>query len=164
MDRTPRTPGASQPAAQSLGLRSFRPGDFERFYEIDQACFEPGVSYSREELARFLAHRNSRTWVAEQGADIAGFLIANRERPRVLHIVTIDVVAGWRRRGVGALLMDAAESWAKEQKLALVGLETAHDNVGAQRFYEGRGYRKVDTVEGYYANGAAAWIMVKELS
>jgi len=163
MDRRHHTSSVLLPTADTLRLRQFRPGDFERFYEIDQACFEPGVSYSREELARFLAHRNSRTWVVEQRGEIAGFLIANRERPRVLHIVTIDVVANWRRRGVGALLMDAAESWAKEQKLALVGLETAHDNIGAQRFYEGRGYRKVDTVEGYYANGAAAWIMVKEL-
>jgi len=146
-----------------MRLRSFRAGDFERFYEIDQACFEPGVSYSREELARFLGHRNSRTWVAEEAGEIAGFLIANRERPSVLHIVTIDVVADWRRRGVGALLMDAAEKWAKDQRLALVGLETAHDNLGAQRFYQKRGYRKVDTVEDYYANGTAAWIMVKEL-
>ena len=146
-----------------MRLRAFRPTDFERFYEIDQACFEPGVSYSRDELARFLAHRNSRTWVAEENGTIVGFLIANRERPKVLHIVTIDVVEGWRRRGVGALLMEAAEAWAKEQAFTLVGLETAHDNVGAQRFYERRGYRKVGTLERYYANGSAAWVMVKEL-
>ena len=147
-----------------MHLRSFRPADFERFYEIDQACFEPGVSYSRDELARFLSHRTSRTWVAEESGAVVGFLIANRERPKVLHIVTIDVAAAWRRRGVGAILMDAAEAWAKEQKLALVGLETAHDNVGAQRFYEGRGYRKVGRLERYYANGSAAWVMVKELA
>jgi ribosomal-protein-alanine N-acetyltransferase len=147
-----------------MRLRSFHSADLGKLYEIDQACFAPGISYSREELERFIAHRNSRTWVAEEAGEIVGFLIANREPRRTMHIVTIDVVAAWRRRGIGALLMDAAERWAKNHALGLIGLETAEDNLGAQRFYKGRGYRKVGKVENYYADGTAAWVMVKELS
>jgi ribosomal-protein-alanine N-acetyltransferase len=147
-----------------MRLRSFRSSDIEKLYEIDQACFAPGISYAREELERFIAHRNSQTWVAEEAGEIVAFLIANRELRKTMHIITIDVVAGWRRRGGGALLMDAAERWAKDHGLGLIRLETAEDNLGAQRFYEGRGYRKVDKVENYYADGTAAWVMVKELS
>jgi len=147
-----------------MRLRSFRADDLPKFCEIDRACFAPGISYSLEELARFTGHRFSQTWVAEEAGDIVGFVIAKREPRKVLHIVTIDVVEAWRRQGVGSVLMDAAEQWARDNGLTLVGLETAMDNLAAQRFYGARGYRKVDKVEHYYANGTAAWIMVKQLS
>jgi [ribosomal protein S18]-alanine N-acetyltransferase len=146
-----------------MRLRSFVPADLGKLYEIDQACFDPGISYSRSELERFIRHRNSQTWVAEEGGKITGFLIASREPRQILHIVTIDVVEAWRRRRVGSLLMEAAEKWAREQQLRLIGLETAQDNRGAQRFYKARGYRKVDEIDDYYADGTGAWVMVKEL-
>jgi hypothetical protein len=129
-----------------MRLRSFHPEDLRKLNEIDQACFAPGISYSPGEMARFTGHRFSQTWVAEEAGEIVGFLIAKREP-----------------RGVGSVLMDAAEQWAREQELALIGLETAQDNLAAQRFYAARGYRKVDNVENYYADGTAAWIMVKSL-
>jgi ribosomal-protein-alanine N-acetyltransferase len=146
-----------------MRLRSFRPEDLPMLYEIDQACFAPGVSYSQGEMARFTGHRFSRTWVAEEAGEIVGFLIAKREPRKILHIVTIDVIEAWRRRGVGSILMDAAEQWARDEEFGLIGLETAQDNHAAQRFYAARGYRKVDKVEHYYGDGTAAWIMVKDL-
>ena len=145
-------------------LRSFRRDDLQTLYEIDQACFIPGIAYSRAELAAFTGHRDSQTWVAEEAGEVAGFLIAHREPRKILHIVTIDVVKAWRRRGVGSLLMDAAEQWAADHSMLMIGLETAHDNLAAQKFYKARGYRKVDEIEHYYADGSAAWLMVKELA
>ncbi len=144
-------------------LRPFRRDDLQTLYEIDQACFIPGISYSRAELTAFTGHRNSQTWVAEEAEVVAGFLIAQREPRKILHIVTIDVVKAWRRRGVGSLLMDAAEQWAVDRGLSMIGLETAHDNLAAQKFYRARGYLKVDEIEHYYADGSTAWVMVKEL-
>jgi len=146
-------------------LRLFRPSDLETLWEIDQACFPPGISYSQEELAGFIAQRGSRTWVAEEGGSIMGFLIASRQPRgrRAGHIVTIDVVEVTRLRGVGTELMDAAEHWAREEGLQLIYLETAEDNLAAQRFYAGRGYRKLRKIEDYYRHGLAAWVMVKEL-
>ena len=148
-----------------MRLRSFHPTDLSTLYEIDHACFPPGIAYTRAELAAFVGHPKSRTWVAEDEATgtIAGFLIATREPRKILHIVTIDVLGSWRRSRVGSKLMDAAEDWAWSNRLRLVGLETAEDNLVAQHFYEKRGYAKVSKVEGYYPNGLAAWVMVKEL-
>ena len=59
--------------------------------------------------------------------------------------------------------MDAAELWAREEELPLVYLETAENNTAAQRFYEARGYKKVDRVENYYSDGTSAWVMLKWL-
>jgi ribosomal-protein-alanine N-acetyltransferase len=146
-----------------MRLRSFRPDDLQTLYEIDQVCFAPGISYTREELTSFTGHRHSQTWVAEENGEIAGFLIAQREPRKILHIVTIDVLKAWRRRRVGSLLMDAAEQWANDQSLRMIGLETADDNLAAQKFYQARGYRKVDEIKQYYGDGTTAWVMVKEL-
>jgi [ribosomal protein S18]-alanine N-acetyltransferase len=146
-----------------MRLRSFRPDDLTTLYEIDQACFPPGISYSREELRDFTGHRNSRTWVVEEADEIVGFLIAHRELRKTLHIVTIDVSKAWRRVGVGSRLMDAAEQWAQDRGLSTIGLETAQDNVGAQMFYEARGYRRAGKIPGYYSDGTAALVMVKDM-
>ena len=146
-----------------MHLRAFHPADLQTLYEIDQACFPPGVSYSREELARFIGRRNASTWVAQEGQTIVGFLVGNREPGQVWHIVTIDVLEPWRRRGVGTALMDAAEDWAAAQGINMIYLETAEDNSPAQAFYEKRGYVKYERLARYYENGTAAWVMVKRL-
>ena len=147
-----------------MRLRPFHPDDLPTLYEIDQACFVPGISYTRQELAGFIGHRHSQTWVAEEAGLITGFLIAHREPRKILHIITIDVLKAWRRRLVGSLLMEAAEQWAHNHGLRMIGLEAAQDNFAAQKFYEARGYRKVGEIERYYADGTTAWMMVKELA
>ena len=146
-----------------MSLRPFRPDDLEVLYRIDQACFPPGVSYSRQELAAFITRRSSKTWVAVAGDQVIGFLVADRAPQSVGHIITIDVAEHWRRRNVGTLLMDAAEYWVSTQKLRFVYLETAEDNLKAQAFYEKRGYVTLKRIARYYSNGAAAWVMVKAL-
>lgn len=146
-----------------MQLRPFRPADLQTLYEIDQACFPPGVSYSREELARFIGRRNSKTWVAEEGETIVGFLVGNREPGQLWHIVTIDVPERWRRRSIGTALMDTAEDWAAAQGIKMICLETAEDNSAAQSFYEKRRYVKCERLARYYENGTAAWVMVKRL-
>jgi [ribosomal protein S18]-alanine N-acetyltransferase len=146
-----------------MHLRAFRSEDLETLYKIDQACFAPGISYSQEEMQGFIGHRGSKTWVAEENGRVVGFLIAQRQAQKVAHIVTIDVLDRWRRQRVGSLLMDAAEQWAFEQNLLLVYLEAAESNTPAQSFYEARGYKKVDRLENYYADGASAWVMLKRL-
>lgn len=146
-----------------MELRPFRPSDFETLCEIDCACFPPGISYPRQVMAEFIDNPNSRTWLAQEGSEVAGFLIADYDAERRGHIVTVDVLEKWRRRGIATALMEAAEHWASQQGADLIFLETAEDNLAAQQFYLARGYAKTEKIEGYYSNGVAAWIMVKEL-
>ena len=147
-----------------MRIRNYRPTDLQILYQIDHACFPPGIAYPKHELTQFITMHGARTWVAESGGDTVGFLITCPESQGAVHIVTIDVVASARRQGVGRALMDAAENWARAQKAKAIYLETAEDNLIAQRFYEARGYYRVEKVEGYYSNGQAAWVMTKGLN
>jgi ribosomal-protein-alanine N-acetyltransferase len=145
-------------------IRDFRPQDFETLWQIDQECFPPGISYSRQELKVYVRRRGSFTLVATSSADdkIAGFIVAYGGLTG--HIITIDVIAAARRSGVGSLLLRAAEDRLREAGSKAVGLETAVDNAAALAFYKCRGYHVVSTWPRYYSNGVDALVMKKNLS
>lgn len=46
-------------------LRDYDKRDFELLFKLDRLCFEPGIAYSRPELASFIEQRRSYTIVAE---------------------------------------------------------------------------------------------------
>jgi [ribosomal protein S18]-alanine N-acetyltransferase len=146
-----------------MRFRPYRPSDLATLFNIDQQCFPPGIAYSMEELTDFVHHRTSRTWVAEYEGGIAGFLVASRQPGRAGHIITIDVAETWRRKGIGRALMEITEKWARAAGIEILRLETAEDNLTAQRFYESVGYRKTTKVENYYGPGRDAWVMAKWL-
>ena len=148
-------------------VRDYRAGDFDRLYELDQACFEPALAYSRAELRFYIRHPATFTLVAEEERTSApyviGFVVAHRRRGGIGHIITIDVDAHARRKHIGAALMDAAEQRFADCGCSMVTLETAADNRGAISFYLRRGYSLVRTVRGYYTNGVDALELQKDL-
>lgn len=148
----------------SFVIRDFRPEDFETIWQIDQECFPPEISYSKQELRAYIRRRGSFTIIAEDpdGKRIVGFLVAYGGLSG--HIITIDVVAALRRGGVGSLLLRAAEDRLREEGSKAVGLETAVDNAAALGFYKRHGYHVVRTWPRYYSNGVDALMLRKNLS
>lgn len=148
-------------------LREVERRDFEALYELDQQCFEPGIAYSREEMTAFLTAPHSLALLAEStsGATI-GLIVAEVRRKaeeRVGHIVTIDVAAAMRRKGLGRALLFAVEKRLKEAGIERVRLEVAVNNEGAQRFYSLEGYLRIGRIEGYYLDRLDAYVMEKRL-
>ncbi|HUY12256.1 MAG TPA: N-acetyltransferase [Terriglobia bacterium] len=154
----------SNPHRLGFIIRDYLPSEFDLLWKIDGECFSPEIAYSQEELADFIGHPDSHTWVAEGDGAVAGFLVATRVQARRLHIVTLDVVKSWRRRGVGRALMRAAENLALLERRSGIVLETAEDNFQAQAFYHGLGFQKARRVSPYYSDGTAAWVMFKKLT
>jgi len=143
-------------------IRDFNPEDFETLWRIDQACFPPGISYSRQELKTYLRSRGAFTLVAEDGkGQAAGFIVAHGAS--VGHIITIDVMSAARRSGLGSQLLREAEKRLHAAGSVVVGLETAVDNVGALAFYKRHGYSVVGTWPRYYSNGVDALMLEKRL-
>jgi len=146
-----------------FAIRDFKPEDFETLWQVDQQCFPPGISYSRQELRVYMRRKGSFTLVAAGPDDaIAGFIVAFGGPTG--HIITIDVIAAARRSGVGSLLLQAAEERLQAAGSRAVGLETAVDNLAALSFYKRRGYSVVRTWPRYYSNGVDALVMRKELA
>jgi ribosomal-protein-alanine N-acetyltransferase len=46
-------------------LRDYEKGDFASLFALDRLCFDPGIAYSRPELASFIEQRRAYTVVAE---------------------------------------------------------------------------------------------------
>jgi ribosomal-protein-alanine N-acetyltransferase len=155
-------------------LRDGRSSDLDALWRIDQACFPPGISYSRLELAVYMRRPGSFTLVAEQPrtrtksfgdqpGTILGFLVSQTEANKTGHIVTIDVVGNARRAGIGSKLLAAAEERLRAAQIESVYLETMISNLGAVEFYQRHSYELVRTEERYYPNGADAFVFAKEL-
>lgn len=160
-------------SAGAFTIREFRRGDFNRLWEIDQACFPPGISYSQLELLTYMRRLGSFTLVAEPGAGAeaaagdgagpVGFIVAEAGRRQAGHIITIDVLEPARRNGLGSRLLLAAEEHLRQAGCQAVFLETAVDNRPALAFYKRHEYFLVKIVPHYYSNGVDACVMKKDL-
>jgi ribosomal-protein-alanine N-acetyltransferase len=146
-----------------MRFRDYRPSDFESIWELDQACFPPGIAYSRSELRAFLSRKGAETIVAERDGRVVAFVLGWRRNRTEGHVITLDVAATVRRQGLGRRLLSEVERRFREAGVTRVQLETAVANRTAIEFYERLGYRRVARLEGYYSPGQPAWRMTKAL-
>ncbi len=151
-----------------IRLRNYSHSDFGELFKLDQKCFEPGISYTRRELAWYMNLRGAFTIVGETqdkhaAWQIAGFAIGQQPRRALGHVVTIDVLPGARRTGLGTRLMREIETRLKNEGCETIFLETAVDNTAAIAFYKRLGYYVVKTIPRYYLGKIDALLMAKDL-
>lgn len=81
-----------------------------------------------------------------------------------VHLLSIAVVPGWRRRGLGRILLERPISAGLMADCAHVVLEVRRGNAPAQRLYESAGFRPVSVRQRYYSDtGEDAIVMMKTL-
>jgi [ribosomal protein S18]-alanine N-acetyltransferase len=146
----------------AIALRSYEPHDFAALHRLDQACFPPGISYSKTTLRYFLTLSCADCVVATDGNRIVGFILSE-ENPPLAHIITLDVVEKARRRGIGSALLQTLEANLAARGVRSVLLETATDNQAAVAFWQQRGYRIEATLKRYYLGRIDAYEMRKIL-
>jgi len=146
-----------------IEIRDFRPDDFDALWRLDQECFPPGISYSKQELRAYIRSRGAFTLVAvdSEKNGTRGFIVVHAGSTG--HIITIDVSPRRRRERVGSQLLAAAEDRLRTAGAQAVGLEAAVDNLSALSFYKRHGYSVVRTWPRYYSNGVDALVMKKKL-
>ncbi len=126
-------------------VRAATDGDADRLASLlTDEGYPAGGSDITARLARFAAH-GSHVLVAEAGGEAVGFL-AMLVLPRFessetfARIVTLVVDAGERERGIGKLLMAAAEKTAAETGASFLEVTAGHHRPDARRLFESLGY------------------------
>jgi len=159
--------------SNAFRLREYQPQDFETLYEIDQACYEPAIAYSRRELRNYLRFPGADCVVVEariagniesksRRLTLAGFCVTAHEDDWG-YIITIDVLEAYRRHGLGALLLGEAERRLAANGASEIALDTAVNNVAAIAFWQKHGYRILGTRKDYYPGGIDAYAMAKTI-
>jgi ribosomal-protein-alanine N-acetyltransferase len=143
-------------------LRQYESADLPALYEIDKACYETGIAYSRHELRWYLEQEGVDCVVAEFGGQVIGFILSHRDRAHS-HIITIDVLEAWRRKGTGTALLEEIERRLAASGARVVELETATTNKAGVAFWQKHGYRTVGLLKGYYLGRLDAYSMRKTL-
>lgn len=146
-------------------IRSYRPADWDSFLALD---LETGLSTLRqspqEEKDSFVARwaqtlQTSWGWtdagptkdnsslliLEDDDGTFAGHLWMREEVNALsgatrLWVLTVAIVASYRSRGWGRLLMERAVEEARTRKLGSVGLSVGADNVVARKLYEEMGF------------------------
>jgi [ribosomal protein S18]-alanine N-acetyltransferase len=145
-----------------LVIRQYETRDFAALHKLDQACFPPGISYSKFSLQYFLSLPAADCLVAEDGKTIAGFLLAE-SNPPLAHIITLDVAPVYRRTGLGSKLLEEIEKHFQFKEVHSVLLETAVDNESGIAFWQHHGYRTEAVLKRYYLGRMDAYEMRKKL-
>jgi ribosomal-protein-alanine N-acetyltransferase len=146
-----------------LVVRSYDPREFSALHKLDQACFPPGIAYSRRMLSYFLKLPSAECLVADEESRIGGFILTE-ENPPLAHIITLDVAETHRRQGVGSTLLAASERNLGLRGVRTILLETAIDNAAAIAFWQRHGYRIEATLKRYYLGRLDAHEMRKILT
>jgi len=146
----------------STPIRQYEPHDFAVLYKLDQACFPPGIAYSKTMLRYFLAQPRAECLVALDGGKIVGFILSE-ENPPLAHIITLDVAESHRRHGVGTALVGESEANLRFRAVRTVLLETATTNEAGIAFWERHGYRREAVLKNYYSGRLDAFEMRKKL-
>ena len=150
-----------------LILRPYQPTDFDALLAMDQVCFPKSIAYGRREMKSYLQSEGSSCIVAEIPGPanpkmIAGFILTERNG-ELAHIITLDVLEGYRRQSVASLLLQAAEREAASQGVTSMYLETATTNKAAIALWKKHSYLETATIENYYGRGQNAFEMQKRL-
>lgn len=153
-----------------FSIRAIEKADFETLCEIDQACFPPGVAYSRWEMRWFLTRRGAFGFLAEIGdkanippgdSPIIGFIVAWKVEGKAGHIITLDILERYRRLHVGSSLMKKVEEEFRKSQVRVALLEVSVNNTAAQEFYRGFGYKVNERLKNYYPTGEDALEMAR---
>jgi [ribosomal protein S18]-alanine N-acetyltransferase len=130
-----------------LSLRSLEQRDVESVVAIQSACPEIAQwtiwDYSR------VARGEMSGWVAEEGGELAGFLVA-RQIASDMEILNLAVRASSRRHGTGTLLLRGSLDWGRSLRMEKAFLEVRESNLAALKFYERFGFLVSGSRPRYY--------------
>jgi len=143
--------------------RKATPDDIEALLRIEERCFDAD-RISRRSFRALIARPTAETIIAEEGGTIVGYaMILFRKGTALARLYSIAVDPDAKSRGIGSLLLDAAEQAAFDHDRLLLRLEVREDNQRAIALYKRHGYRPIGRCLDYYADHSDALRFEKTL-
>ena len=136
----------------TVRIRPMRTADLDVLLPYEESMFGT-ESWSRQSYLDELADTTTRYYVvAEEDGTVlgSGGLLSIAETSQVM---TVGVLPPARRRGLGALLMQALLTEARRLRSAEVLLEVRIDNLAARTMYDKLGFAVIGTRRGYFDHG-----------
>jgi len=147
---------------RSVSVRRHGAGDdafMERLSSLAFGDFDRDAANHTRALAD---KAGTQTRVAVRGNERLGFVIVEL-RAGTAWVQAIAVSQSERGRGLGALLMAAAERIAREAGSRRLSLTTAQANVEALELFMKRGFRIERRLPRFYGRGQDACVLVRAL-
>jgi ribosomal protein S18 acetylase RimI-like enzyme len=130
----------------SIAIRVAAPADAEPIARlVTELGYPTSSSQMSERLRAVLRDEDYDTLVAHDAGQILGF-IGTRVGPlyesddRYGQIMVLSVASGHRRRGIGRMLVQAAESILADRGARVLVVTTGNQRADAHAFYEKNGY------------------------
>ena len=149
-----------QPMPDAVGVRRYLPSDREAALLLaprlqtgvapwrDARAVREAVTGWIEASLGSAGTDDHEVFVAHLGEDVVGLVTVAERRHFTgeidAYVGELVVKAGHERHGVGTLLMDAAEEWARRRGRRHLTLETGAANGAARAFYARCGFREED--------------------
>ncbi len=121
---------------------------YRQFYQC-----EPDFELAKNFISERIQNSESTIFVADDNGKIKGFVqlypsycSVDAIKIYILHDLFVDTSG--RNSGIGAMLMNKATEYAREQGASRIDLTTEFSNKAGQHLYEKLGYKKV--LEEYY--------------
>jgi ribosomal-protein-alanine N-acetyltransferase len=134
--------------------------DVRAIHALEQRCFP--APWRREFFEGEITNDGRYNLVARRDGVIIGYLFAMWFMDE-MHVNKIAVDASARRQGIALALMQRCTAFAVEQGVTSISLEVRRSNDEAQQFYTFLGFEAEYIRKGYYPDGEAAVVMMKEL-
>uniref|UniRef100_A0A7C4W3V2 Ribosomal-protein-alanine N-acetyltransferase n=1 Tax=Geoglobus ahangari TaxID=113653 RepID=A0A7C4W3V2_9EURY len=144
----------------SVLIRPYSVKDSADIIKIDMESFESrNPSY---DLYIYLAY-GSEIFVADLGNFVVGYIVLQHKEEES-KILSLAVRKEFRRRGIGSMLLEKAIESSKEKGKKRLLLEVRISNIPAQKLYKKYGFKTINVLPNYYADGEDAYLMCLDLN
>lgn len=142
-----------------MKIRPMTAGDYEAVYALWLSTPGMGLNTiddSREGIEKYLRRNPTTCFVAEEGAEVVGAILAGHDGRRgyIHHTAVREALRG---QGVGSALVEAAMGALKAEGIQKVALVVFGRNENGNRFWARKGFERRDDL--VYRNRAIGSLM-----
>ncbi len=154
----------SSTGSPSMTTRAATPADWKALCTLEERGFSLD-RFSKSQWKYLLTHAHATTLVINLAERLCGAAILLwRKGSETARLYSIVIDPDCRGQGLGKKLFEACEGLARERGCKRIHLEVRADNHSAIQFYEDRGFQVMESLRGYYEDGANGLRLVKYLT